>query len=221
MPSTRIQPDESNQPVARAGVFVDRDGTLIREAHYLHRLEDMEIFPCAAEAIRLLNRSGRLVVVVTNQSGVARGILSEGGVRCIHTALETQLADLGARIDGFYYCPHLPGAPVEEYNRECECRKPNPGMVFAAAKDLNIDLSRSYLVGDKQTDVDTARRAACGSILVRTGYGTGVAERLVKEPETGTSGDSRTAPSAMPDYIAEDLLDAARWIVSRRRVARS
>ncbi len=213
MPSIPQQSDGSIESGARPGVFLDRDGTIVHEANYLHRVEDMELYPSAAEAIRLLNQSGRLVVVVTNQSGVARGILSENEISVIHAALQKQLAHLGARIDRFYYCPHLPNAPVADFSCECECRKPNPGMVFAAARDLNIDLERSYLIGDKQTDIETAHRAGCVSVLVKTGYGASAAERQV-DTETVRQGDSKAEEPAVPDYVANDLLDAVKWILT-------
>jgi len=215
MPSIPLQPDSSSAPAPTPGVFLDRDGTIIRDADYLRRVEDMELYPFAAEAIRLLNRSGRLVVVVTNQSGIARGILDEEVLGVIHTALQAQLRDQGARIDRFYYCPHLPNASVEKYRRECECRKPNPGMVYSAARDLNIDLKRSYLVGDKQADIETARRSGCRSILVKTGYGAATLERQ-GDKETRRQGGGETENRVLPDYIAEDLLAAAKWILSQQ-----
>ncbi len=212
MPSIPLQqPEGSTQSAARPGVFLDRDGTIIHDAGYLRRVEDMELYPSAAQAIRLLNQSGRLVVVVTNQSGVARGILDEDAVSSIHAALQTDLEHQGARIDRFYYCPHLPNAPVASFSRECDCRKPNPGMVLAAARDLNIDLSRSYLIGDKPTDIETAHRAGCASVLVRTGYGAEAAEKQ-GDSQTRRRGDKETPA---PDHIAEDLLDAVQWILSR------
>ncbi len=185
MPSIPFQErDRSSASLPRLAVFLDRDGTIIRDADYLRRVEDIELYPFAAQAIRLLNRSGRLVVVVTNQSGVARGLLDEEELGTIHAALQRQLQDLGARIDRFYYCPHLPTASVEKYRKECECRKPNPGMVLSASRDLHIDLKQSYLVGDKEADIETARRSGCRSILVKTGYGAATAERL-GDKETG------------------------------------
>ena len=162
------------------------------------------------------------MVVVTNQSGVARGLLDEEELGTIHAALQRQLQDLGARIDRFYYCPHLPTASVEKYRKECECRKPNPGMVLSASRDLHIDLKQSYLVGDKEADIETARRSGCRSILVKTGYGAATAERLGDQQtgrqgdgETGRRGDGETENRVLPNYVAEDLLDAVKWILSR------
>lgn len=155
--------------IRKRAVFFDRDGTLNVEKNYLWRIEDFEFFPGVPNAIRQLNRAGVLVVVVTNQSGVARGYFQLDDVRFLHDHIQSELMASGARIDGFYICPHHPdfGHPP----RRCDCRKPAPGMLLRAAKDLDIDLNASYMVGDKLDDLEAARRAGCVPLLVETGYG--------------------------------------------------
>lgn len=154
----------------KQAVFLDRDGTINVEKDYLYRPEEFEFIPGAAEAIRLLNRAGFLVVVVTNQSGVARGYYTEQDVYQLHRHIEQLLLMADARIDAWYYCPHHP-AGQHPYNLDCDCRKPRTGMLEQAAQDLGIDLSRSWMVGDKQVDVEAGIAAGCRPLLVLTGYG--------------------------------------------------
>lgn len=156
-------------------VFLDRDGTLIEEAHYLAAPEQVRLIPGAAAAVRRLNDAGVKVVVVTNQAGVARGFFPESRVAEIHAHLTAVLAAAGATIDAFYYCPHHPTAGTGEFLTDCTCRKPSPGMLLAAARDLDIDLSRSWMVGDNSSDLGAGAAAGCRTVLVRTGYGAGVA----------------------------------------------
>lgn len=152
----------------RWAVFLDRDGTINVEKNYVHRVQDWEWIPGAPEAIRLLNSAGATVLVVTNQAGIARGLYDQDAVRVLHEFVSDDLEKFGARIDGFYFCPHHP-----EYgsDRVCSCRKPLPGLIYEAAKDWNLDLSRSYLVGDKRSDIEAATAACVKPILVLTGYG--------------------------------------------------
>jgi D-glycero-D-manno-heptose 1,7-bisphosphate phosphatase len=152
----------------RRAVFLDRDGTLNVEKEYLHRAEDWEWIPGAIEAIRLLNQAGFVVIVTTNQSGVARGYYNEQAVRDLHASVDRWLKAEGARVDGYYYCPHHPQYGVV---RDCDCRKPAPGLLLAAAREHDIDLANSYVVGDKASDVDAARAVGAVPILVATGYG--------------------------------------------------
>nr|WP_320115485.1 D-glycero-beta-D-manno-heptose 1,7-bisphosphate 7-phosphatase [uncultured Desulfuromonas sp.] len=152
-------------------VFLDRDGTINVERDYLYRPEDFCFIDGAETAIRQLNDAGFVVVVVTNQSGVARGYYREEDVEILHDYLSHQLAKVGAHIDGYYYCPHHPQSGQAPYVQECECRKGKPGMLLQAARDLDIDLSRSWMVGDKKADVDAGLAAGCRPILVRTGHG--------------------------------------------------
>jgi D-glycero-D-manno-heptose 1,7-bisphosphate phosphatase len=155
----------------RPAVFLDRDGTLIEEVGYLDRLERLAFFPYSIDAVRLLNRAGFAVAVVTNQSGVARGLFTEDLVRETHAAMAGRLADGGAHADGFYYCPHHPRAVVEDYRQACDCRKPQPGLLLQASRELGVDLSRSFAVGDRVSDLEAASAAGVRSVLVRTGYG--------------------------------------------------
>jgi len=154
----------------KQAVFLDRDGTINVEKDYLYRPEEFEFIPGAAEAIRRLNRAGFLVVVVTNQSGVARGYYTEHEVLQLHRHIEQLLFRADARIDAWYYCPHYPSGQ-HPYNLDCDCRKPRTGMLEQAARDLGIDLSRSWMVGDKQVDVEAGVAAGCRPLLVLTGYG--------------------------------------------------
>lgn len=152
-------------------VFLDRDGTLIEEAGYLDRLQRLQLFPWSVDAVRLLNRAGFLVVVVTNQAGVARGIIRPAFIGELHEELSRRFAAGGARIDAFYYCPHHPEATVEQFRLRCDCRKPQPGMLRQAAGELNIDLTRSFVIGDRWIDMQMAQAVGATGIMVRTGYG--------------------------------------------------
>ena len=183
----------------RAAVFLDRDGTLLEEAGYLDRLERLVFFPFAIDAVRLLNRAGLAVVVFTNQSGVGRGMYPEAFVREAHDVVRTRVAEGGGRIDGFYYCPHHPAAEIEVYRRACDCRKPGTGMLRQAAGELGLDLSASFTIGDKWTDVQAAQGAGARGILVRTGY--------------GRSSEASPRPGVAPALIADDLIAAAAWIL--------
>jgi len=139
-------------------VFLDRDGTIARDVPYCSRPEDFELLPGAAEGIKLLNKHGFKVIVVTNQSGIARGYFTEKTLAEIHDKMITELAQHGAHVDAIYYCPHHP-------DDNCDCRKPKPRMVFQAARDLDIDLSQSYVVGDSEMDVELARQAGCKAVI--------------------------------------------------------
>jgi len=165
------------EPKNRA-VFLDRDGTINVEKDYLHRIEDFEFIPGAAGAIRRLREAGFLVVVVSNQSGVARGYFTLDDVDRLHRHLQDALGNAGARIDGFYVCPHHPTEGIGALGRECDCRKGSPGMLLRAAGELGIDLSRSYMVGDKIADIEAGEKAGCIPLLVLTGYGRREAQRL-------------------------------------------
>ena len=182
-------------------VFLDRDGTLIEEVGYLDRLDRLELFPWSVDAVRLLNRAGFRVVVVTNQAGVARGFFDERFVAETHRLLEEKLAAGGARIDGYYYCPHHPDAPLEAYRVKCGCRKPQPGMIRSAAKDLGIDVARSFVVGDRWLDMELAHASGATGILVRTGYGQTQASK--PPPPDGI----RAAA------VVDNLIEATTWIL--------
>lgn len=153
----------------RRAVFLDRDGTIVRDVGYLKRTEDVFLLPGAPEALKLLREAGFLLLVVTNQSAVARGWLTEPALLEMQREVERRLEAEGAALDGFYYCPHLPGGTVEQYARKCDCRKPEPGMLLRAARDRNVDLERSYVVGDSERDVEAGERAGCSTILIGGG----------------------------------------------------
>lgn len=155
----------------RPAVFIDRDGTIIRQVELLHKVSQIKLFPDAAKAIRGMNRLGYLVIVVTNQPVVARGIIGPREVDRIHAVLLGRFARKGAKIDAVYYCPHHPQANIKKYRTECACRKPNIGMIMKAAKKFNIDLRKSFMIGDSTRDVLAGNRAKMKTILVRTGHG--------------------------------------------------
>jgi D-glycero-D-manno-heptose 1,7-bisphosphate phosphatase len=157
--------------VPREAVFLDRDGTLIEEVHYLARPDQVRLIPGAAEAVRKLNQAGVLVVVVTNQAGVARGYFPESAISDVHVHLSHLLGEYGAHIDAYLYCPHHPTEGIGKYRVACDCRKPQPGLLLTAARELDIDLSRSWMIGDKPCDAEAGAAAGCRTILVRTGHG--------------------------------------------------
>lgn len=140
----------------KRAAFLDRDGVLNVDHGYVHKPEQLEWIPGAPEAVRLLNDAGYLVIVVTNQSGVARGYYGEADVQAFHNHLQEKLRAYGAHIDAFYYCPHHPEGVVKELAIRCHCRKPEPGMIERAARDWPLDLSRSFLIGDKDADMTAA-----------------------------------------------------------------
>lgn len=154
----RAQAEPEGTPCRRA-VFFDRDGTLNVDVHYLHRPEDFEWIPGAREAIRYVNDCGFLAILVTNQSGVARGFFPERDVVRVYDWMNGELRARGAHLDALYYCPHHPEGSVPQYAKACACRKPAPGLVDRACRDFSIDRARSYFVGDTETDMECARRA--------------------------------------------------------------
>ena len=184
----------------RPAVFLDRDGTMNLDVGYLSRREDFHWYPWTIEAVRLLNRAGFLVCVTTNQGGIGLGFYDETFLRGLHEEKSAELTAAGARIDGWYYCPHYPTAVVDHLRVECDCRKPQPGMIRQAASDFPIDLARSYVVGDKTADVGMANAVGARAILVKTGYG---------------QAELRRYDGAVPGvaYVAETLLEAASWVL--------
>jgi len=187
----------------KIAVFLDRDGTVNEEVGYLSDLGQLRLLPGAAAAIGRLNEAGLLVVLVTNQSGVARGYFPESFVHETHSLLTRMLAEGGARLDGIYYCPHHPKAGSTDLTRECDCRKPATGLLDRAAADLHIDLGRSYMVGDKWSDVELGQRAGCRTVLVRTGFG------------HDDPGNARPSGLREPDLTAHDLAGAVDWILGQ------
>jgi D-glycero-D-manno-heptose 1,7-bisphosphate phosphatase len=175
-------------------VFLDRDGTIAEEVGYLNHASRFRMFPFVAAAIRRLNEAGLPVVVVTNQSGVGRGYFPESLVHSVNEIMKKELAAAGARVDAIYHCPHTSADG-------CDCRKPKTGMLERAAREHALDLRRSFVVGDRYSDVELACNAQARSILVRTGYGEGeLAWHSTKWP-------------APPDFVADDLKQAADWIL--------
>ena len=184
----------------RPAVFLDRDGTMIEDVGYLSRREDLHWFPYTLDAIRLLNRAGFLVCVTTNQGAVGLGFYDEAFVNELHAEMGETVASSGGRIDAWYFCPHYPTALIDRYRSECNCRKPEPGMIHQAMADFSIDLPRSYVVGDKLADVGMATAVGARAILVKTGYGQAELRRH----------DGRVPGAA---FVADTLLEAASWIL--------
>ena len=181
-------------------VFLDRDGTINEEMGYINHINRFKIFSFVPEAINLLNKADYQTVLVTNQSGVARGYYDESLVHDVHDKLREKLKEKSAHLDGIYYCPHHPTEGIGVYNKNCECRKPKTGMIDSAIKELNIDISKSFMVGDRYKDIEFAQKAGLHAIFVKTGYG------------LGEFTYQRKSWTIQPDYIAKDLLEAARYI---------
>jgi D-glycero-D-manno-heptose 1,7-bisphosphate phosphatase len=183
----------------KPAVLVDRDGTLNREVEYLRRTADLRLLPGAAAGVRRLADAGFAVVVVTNQSAVARGLLSAAGLETIHRELRRRLARGGARVDGVYVCPHHPEAGRPPLRRRCRCRKPGPGLAERAARELDLDLRRSYCVGDTPGDLGLAARTGARAVLVLTGHG--------RRTLAGLDGRVPVA------HVAANFRAAAEWII--------
>jgi len=190
---------EDSEVGKAVAVFLDRDGTINEDVGYMDSLEKLRMIPEAFDAIRLINQSGMKAVVISNQSGVARGYFDEVFVETVHARIQALLKEHGARIDRFYYCPHHPTQGPGVYRRACACRKPEAGLLLQAAQEMGIDLARSYMVGDMPKDIEAAEKAGAKGILVRTGYG---ADHLYFPVQ--------------PNYIADNILDAAIWIMKDR-----
>jgi D-glycero-D-manno-heptose 1,7-bisphosphate phosphatase len=155
----------------KPAIFLDRDGTLNVDVGYLHAMDQLELFPWTADSLRLLKRAGYLLVVITNQSGVATGYIREAFVGEAHAEIQARLAQAGVAIDAFYYCPHHVSGVLPHLTRDCRCRKPKPGMIEDAVRDHQIDVSRSWMLGDKWLDVKAGQAAGVRTILLRTGWG--------------------------------------------------
>ncbi|MEJ2422589.1 MAG: HAD family hydrolase [Acidobacteriota bacterium] len=194
---------KSSQPGYHWGVFLDRDGTVTEEIGYVNDPARLRLLPGAAEAIRAFNRAGVPVLLATNQAGVARGYFTEDVLKATLDRLAEMLGILGARLDHMYYCPHHPAVGEPPYRQDCNCRKPKPGMLLAGAADFDLDLSRSYVVGDKISDVGFAQAAGAKGILVKTGYGAG---ELRYHDGVKLKG---------PLVVKADLAEAARYILEQ------
>ncbi|MBI1748219.1 MAG: HAD family hydrolase [Acidobacteria bacterium] len=186
----------------RRAVFLDRDGTICEELGYINHPSRLMVYPWAAQAIQKINQAGMKAIVVSNQSGVARGYFDEPLVNAINLKMQAELEISGARLDAVYYCPHHPCALVPAYRADCACRKPKPGMALQAAQVFNLDLSGSFVIGDRYGDIQLAHNIGAGSIFILTGYGRGEFESR-----------RHTWPTA-PDHIAENLLTAVEWVLS-------
>jgi histidinol-phosphate phosphatase family protein len=186
----------------RPAVLLDRDGTMIRDVGYLDRPESLEWYPWTLDAVRLLNRAGFVVCVTTNQGGIGLGLYSDAFVRELHAGMGETLKAAGARVDGWFYCPHHPRAELDALRVECDCRKPAPGMARRAAERFDLDLTASYVVGDKASDVGLANGVGARGVMVRTGHG-----------EQELMGRGGTMPEAA--HVAADLMEATSWILGR------
>lgn len=184
-------------------VFMDRDGTITEEVGYVNHPSRLKLFEWTIPAIQQLNRAGLKAVVITNQAGVARGYFSEALVKEVHELLSEKLRSADAYVDAIYYCPHHPSAGVPPYRADCRCRKPLPGMLEQAARDLDIDLASSYMVGDRYGDIELANNVGARSVFVKTGYG------------LGEYTYQKGMWNLQPDHVAEDLLGAVGWIIHR------
>lgn len=185
-------------------IFLDRDGTINEEMGYINHPDRFKIFPFVAESIKIFNQSGFLVIIITNQSGIARGYYSEALVEDLHNRLIMEMQSKGARIDAIYYCPHHPTEGRAEYRKNCDCRKPKPGLILRAAQEHNISLAASCAIGDRYQDVVMARQLNMKAGLVLTGYG------------LGEYTYDRQRWEYQPDFIGQDLLALARQITGQQ-----
>lgn len=185
----------------RPAVFLDRDGTINEQMGYINHISRFQILPGVAEAIRRLNEAQIPVVVVTNQSGLARGYFPAELLVAVHEKMVSLLAEKGAHVDGIYICPHHPEAKKEEYRQACDCRKPKTGLLLQAAEEMGLDLARSFVVGDRWSDLKTAVGCGATPVLVLTGYGRGDAQYIGPTQEV------------QPAFVGVDLACAVQWIL--------
>jgi len=179
-------------------VFLDRDGTIVEDIGYLNSPEQIKFIPGSIEAIKMLNEAGYKVIVITNQAGVARGLVTEDMLQTIDKVMHKNILNGGGHLDALYYCPHHPEHGVYPYRQVCECRKPHTGLIKRAMRDQNLDLSKSFMIGDKASDVEAGKRAGTKTVLVLSGRGK----------------ESKKDLKEKPDHIANDLLDAVKWVLS-------
>ncbi len=187
----------------RPAVFIDRDGTINEQMGYVNHISRFVLLPGTAEGIRLLNRHQYLAIIVSNQSGVARGYFPMELIDRVHAHMKDLLAKEGANIDGIFFCPHYPRGNVPEYSVECDCRKPRTGLVQKACESFDIDMKNSYVIGDRCSDIELAERSNLQGIMVTTGYGLGDIEYVLPNKPF------------KPLHIARDFLHAVRWIIER------
>lgn len=179
----------------RKAVFLDRDGTIIIHKPYLDSPGQLELLPNTVEGIRLFKKHGYLIIIVTNQSGIARGFFDEERLILIHKKLKSMLEDAGAAVDDIYYCPHYKEGVVEQYKVDCECRKPGPQMILNAARRHHIDLTQSLMIGDSQVDMQAGKSAGCTCILIKNDCG---------------NNTSAASVTGIDDYVVKDILEAAK-----------
>lgn len=189
----------------RRAIFMDRDGTILEEVGYVNHVDRVRLPERSIQAVLRANESGFQVVVVTNQAGVARGYFPETLIDDVHERVRAMLAERGARLDGIYYCAHHPEVGPAPYRRECDCRKPLPGMFLRASQEMGIDLATSYVVGDTIKDIEAGHRVGATTVLLLTGYGKG-------ELELHSHGWKHH-----PHHVATDLLEAVEWILQREK----
>ncbi|MCP3982634.1 MAG: D-glycero-beta-D-manno-heptose 1,7-bisphosphate 7-phosphatase [bacterium] len=187
--------------MGRRAILLDRDGTLNEEVGYVDHVERLTLIERSADAVRAANEAGWQTVAITNQSGVARGMLDESRLAEVHDRLRHLLAESGARLDGIYYCPHHPDEGAPPYRDDCDCRKPKAGMLLRARDEMGIDLSASYMVGDRAFDMAAGAAAGATPVLVLTGVGRRTLE------------DGSIPEHARPAHVAENLWEATRWIL--------
>ena len=186
----------------RPAVFLDRDGTINEQMGYINHITRFKLLPGVRRGVQALNEKGFLTIVVSNQSGVARGFFPIDLVEQVNSRMKHLMAERGARLDAIYYCPHHPHGSVDAYSIPCKCRKPRTGLLEKACQDFQIDLRNSFVIGDTSTDIVMASRFGLKGILVKTGYGLGEAEYVLPTIDV------------KPIHIADDLLDAAMWILN-------
>jgi D-glycero-D-manno-heptose 1,7-bisphosphate phosphatase len=185
---------ESDGNKLKPAVFLDKDGTLIENVPYNVAPELIRLTPRALEGLRMLTASGYLLFIVTNQSGVARGLFTEDDLKGVERHLQNLLAEAGVELGGFYYCPHLPDGKVADYSLDCQCRKPEPGMILRAAEEHDLDISHSWLFGDTLDDVEAGRRAGCRTVMINS----------------GNEKRWRVTPDRIPHYLVNNLTEAAQ-----------
>lgn len=185
--------------MSRAAVFLDRDGTLVEDRGFVDTIDRLHVFPWTADALRLVARGGFVPVVITNQSAVGRGLIDEAFLASVHTELDARLARGGAHIEAYYHCPHHPKEARGEYRQVCRCRKPAPGLIERACRELDLDPVRSVMVGDRWIDVACGHAAGVKSVLVRTGLGA----REAASPPEGQGADA----------VVDNLMEAVGWIL--------
>ena len=183
-------------------VFLDRDGTINEEMGYINHVSRFKIFKFVPEAIKILNNAGYLVIVVTNQSGLARGYFDENLINMLHASLLKKVQKESAKIDAIYFCPHHPTEGIQKYRINCDCRKPKPGMIKQAQKEFDINLNKSIMIGDRYKDVEFGKQLGLKTIMVLTGYG------------LGEYTFQRHLWNEQPDLVCNNLLEAAQIIKS-------